>query len=215
MGKAVPDGERVARQTRQLLARHGIVTRDSLEGEAGSWNWGLIYRQLQRMEMRGDVRRGYFVQGLPGLQYALPEAVERLRAIRDGASGDAELVVLNACDPANLYGPRRDGAGGPLTVQGEPLAFARVPSTWLVQQRGLPALVAGDGGAHLTVPQGVDEGLVRRALDALLAHLARFERRVSVETWNGEAVLNSPGQPLLEAAGFVRAYPAMVWERQR
>jgi ATP-dependent Lhr-like helicase len=214
LGKPVPDGERVARQARQLLARHGIVTRESLEGETGSWNWSLIYRQLQRMEMRGEVRRGYFVQDLPGLQYALPEAVERLRAIRDGRDEDSELLVINACDPASLYGPRRDVGGGPLTVQGEPLAFARVPSTWLVQQRGLPVLVAGDGGAHLTVPQGVDEGLVRRALSALLEHLGRFERRASVETWNGEPVLGSQGQPLLEGVGFYRSYPAMVWERR-
>jgi ATP-dependent Lhr-like helicase len=218
LGKAVPTAERIAQQARQLLARYGIVTRESLEGETGSWEWGLILRQLQRLEMRGEVRRGYFVQGLPGLQFALPDAVERLRAIRDGQvragvmDGEAEPVVMNACDPANLYGPARDD--GPTTVQGEPLAFSRVPSTWLVLHRGLPILVAGDSGAQLTIPRGVDEGLVRRALQALLDHLARFERRVAVETWNGEPVLQSSGRSLLEAVGFYRSYPAMVWERR-
>jgi ATP-dependent Lhr-like helicase len=218
LGKAVSDAERVAQQTRQLLARYGIVTRESLEDETGSWEWGLILRQLQRLEMRGEVRRGYFVQGLPGLQFALPDAVERLRAIRDrqvradAMDGEPEPVVMNANDPANLYGPARDD--GPTTVQGEPLAFSRVPSTWLVLHRGLPVLVAGDSGAGLTIPQGVDEGLLRRALQALLDHLARFERRVAVETWNGEPVLQSSGRSLLEAVGFYRSYPAMVWERR-
>ena len=65
-------------------------------------------------------------------------------------------------------------------MQGEPLAFARVPSTWLVQHAGLPVLVAGDSGANLTARQGVDEGLVQRALQVLLDHLSRFEQRITV-----------------------------------
>jgi len=210
-GKAVPVAERVAQQTRQLLARYGVVTRACLDNEIGAWDWSLILQQLQRLEMRGEVRRGYFVQGWPGVQFALPEVVERLRAMRD-AQEDPEPVVMNACDPANLYGPTRDD--GPQTVQGEPLTFARVPSTWLVQHRGLPVLIAGDGGANLTVVQGVDEGLVQRALQALLNLMARFEYHVTVETWNGEPVLESPGRSLLEAVGFRRHYPGMVWERR-
>jgi hypothetical protein len=158
------------------------------------------------------------VRGRPGLQFALPEAVERLRALRDGGEEEPELVVMNALDPANVYGPARtDGPArddGPTTVQGEPLAFSRVPSTWLVLHRGLPVLVAGDGAANLIVPQGTDEGLVGRALQALLQHLARFEWRVAVETWNAEPVLQSDGRSLLEAVGFYRSYPAMVWERR-
>jgi ATP-dependent Lhr-like helicase len=211
LGKALPAAERAARQAHQLLARYGVVTHACLDSETGSWEWGLIYQQLRRLEMRGEVRRGYFVQGLSGVQYALPDVVEQLRAIRDDEGPDAALVVLNANDPANLYGPSRDD--GPLTVGGTPLAFSRVPSTWTVQHRGLPVLVAGGSGAHMTIVQGMDEGLVRRAVQALLDHLARTERRVAVETWNGEPVLQSDGQPLLEAVGFYRDYPAMAWER--
>ncbi len=80
--------------------------------------------------MRGEIRRGYFVQGLSGAQFALPEVVEQLRALRD-TTEEAEPVVMNACDPANLDGPAREGS--------DALAFTRVPSTWLVQVRGLPA----------------------------------------------------------------------------
>jgi ATP-dependent Lhr-like helicase len=212
LGKAVPLAEQVAQQARQLLARHGVVTRECLADEMGSWEWGLIYQQLRRLEMRGEVRRGYFVQGLPGIQFALPDVVERLRAIRDSGEGVPDVVVMNACDPANLYGPTRDD--GPRTVQGEPLAFARVPSTWLVQQRGLPVLVAQDSGARLTVVHGMDEGQIQGALQALLDHLARSMRSVTVEMWNEAPVLESRGRTLLEAVGFYRQYPAMLWERR-
>ena len=211
LGRTVPLSEQVAQQARQLLARYGIVTHECLANEIGSWDWSQISQQLQRMEMRGEIRRGYFVQSLSGLQFALPEVVERLRAIRDGAPEGSEPVVMNACDPANLYGPGRDD--GSQTMQGQPLSFSRVPSTWLVQHRGLPVLVAGDGAADLTIADGTDDTLIQRALQALVAHLSRFEYHVTVATWNGEPVLDGPGRSLLEAVGFHRSYPAMVWER--
>ncbi|MBN2002882.1 MAG: hypothetical protein JXA21_05965, partial [Anaerolineae bacterium] len=213
MGKALSAGERTTRQARQLLARYGVVTHDCLENEAGAWEWDLIYQELQRLEMRGEVRRGYFIQGLPGAQFALPEAVERLRELRDTAASanaspdeDAEAVVLNACDPANLYGPAREG--------GDALTFSRVPTTWLAQVRGLPVLVAANTGAALTAAPGADAGTLQRALKALFTHLTGFETRVIVETWNGEPVLESAGAPLIEAVGGYRYYPGMAWERK-
>jgi hypothetical protein len=101
----------------------------------------------------------------------------------------------------------------PQTDSGEALSFARVPSTWLVQQRGLPILIARDTASHLTTLEGATEDSLRRALEALLQHLAHFERRIAVETWNGQPILDSPGRPLLEACGFYRDYPAMTWRR--
>jgi ATP-dependent Lhr-like helicase len=166
---------------------------------------------LQRLEMRGEVRRGYFVHGLPGVQFALPEVVERLRGLR--SDDDQALVVLNACDPANLYGPAQEG--GPLDAAGERLAFARIPSTWLVQQRGLPVVLAEDTAGRITTAaaQGAGDAVVQAALHALVRHLAAFERRLAVHTWNGAPVLESSGQTLLEAAGFYREYPGMACER--
>ncbi len=146
MGKPIPVAERAARQSRQLLARYGVVTRLSLDEEAGAWDWSTIYQHLQRMELRGELRRGYFVQGLPGLQFALPDVVERLRTLRDGALQDTSVVVMNACDPANLYGPARED--GPVDGSGRPLTFARLPSTWLAVHRGLPCSWSAAPGAR-------------------------------------------------------------------
>ncbi len=205
MGKPVSVGERAARQARQLLARYGIVTYERLENETGAWDWNLIYQELQRQEMRGEVRRGYFVQGLSGAQFALPEVVEQLRALRD-TTDDAEPVVLNACDPANLYGPAREDS--------DVLTFTRIPSTWLVQARGLPVLVAANTGTALTTAPGVDDGTLQRALKALFTHLSSFERRIIVETWNDAPALDSAGASLIEAVGGYRYYPGMAWERK-
>ena len=102
---------------------------------------------------------------------------------------------------------------GSISIQRSKLAFPRLPSTWLVQQRGLPVLIARDTGAHLTTGQGADEGVLRRALAVMLEHLAGFEYRITVETWNGEPVLDSTGRSLLEAAGFYRDYPGITWQR--
>ena len=206
MGKPVSSSERTARQARQLLARYGVVTHECLENETGSWEWNLLYQELQRQEMRGEVRRGYFVQGLSGAQFALPDAVEQLRALRDTAEETAP-VVLNAGDPACLYGPTREATP-------EALTFSRVPSTWLVQVRGLPVLVAANTGAALTAAPGVDDGTLQRALAALFTHLIRFETRVVIETWNNEPVLESAGASLIEAVGGYRYYPGMAWERK-
>jgi ATP-dependent Lhr-like helicase len=212
LGKPLPPAELAARQARQLLARYGVVTHASLDGEIGAWDWGAIYPELQRLEMRGEVRRGYFVQGLAGVQFASPAAVEQLRS---GAAAqftaDEPVVLLNACDPANIYGP----AGSVLATNGGALAFTRIPSTWLAMQAGSPVLVIAGNGADLTTAAGADEGQISQALRVWLLHLARSEARTAVATWNGAAVLGSPGQALLEAAGFYRDYLAMAWERPR
>ena len=101
LGPPASDEARAERLARILLARYGIVSRDVLEREAGAWEWQQLYRVYQRLELRGEVRRGYFVTGLSGIQFALPEAVEALRS-RDAS--DSAIVVLNATDPAHLLG---------------------------------------------------------------------------------------------------------------
>ncbi|MBU1747171.1 MAG: DEAD/DEAH box helicase [Chloroflexi bacterium] len=204
--KELPLAERLDRQARQLMQRYGIVTRQSLEGEEGAWDWGLLYPQFQRMEMRGEARRGYFVEGLPGVQFALPEAVERLRAwgqLTPDAEG--ELVLLNAGDPANVC-PYME------VPDGDPARFSRLPSNYVVLLRGRPVLLFETARERVTTLPGLEPSVAQRAFELCRAHIASWARRVSVQTWNGEPVLNGPAQPLLEALGFRREPPGMVWE---
>ena len=89
--------------TQQLLARHGVLTRESLNIEAVPGGFGLIYPVLKGLEENGRIRRGYFVAGLGATQFALPGALDLLRSLREKPD-DPEIAVLAATDPANPYG---------------------------------------------------------------------------------------------------------------
>jgi ATP-dependent helicase Lhr and Lhr-like helicase len=95
--------KRLAARAGQLLARHGIVTRDAVTAEAVSGGFTAVYPVLAALEEAGRIRRGYFVRGLGGSQFAQPGALERLRALSDAPRPDAALA-LAASDPANPYG---------------------------------------------------------------------------------------------------------------
>jgi len=87
----------------QLLFRYGVVFRDLVKGEPFTVPWREILRALRRMEAQGTIRGGRFVTGFYGEQYARPEAVEALRAVRR-TEKTGELVRVSAVDPLNLTG---------------------------------------------------------------------------------------------------------------
>ena len=96
-------------QARQLLRRYGIVMRELLARESAVPSWRALLQVYRRLEARGEIRGGRFVSGFVGEQFALPEAVEHLRALRRGAPLP-EPVVLAASDPLNLAGIISAGA---------------------------------------------------------------------------------------------------------
>ena len=75
--------ERITARVRQLLARFGLVTREIVQGESLPGGYSAAYPVLRAMEEAGSIRRGFFVEGLGALQFALPGALDRLRALRD------------------------------------------------------------------------------------------------------------------------------------
>jgi ATP-dependent Lhr-like helicase len=90
-------------QARVLLGRWGIVTRRIVEREPNIAPWRDLLREWRRLEARGEIRGGRFVAGLAGEQFALPDAVARIRAVRRAAPG-GEVVVISAADPLNVTG---------------------------------------------------------------------------------------------------------------
>ncbi|MGC9336046.1 MAG: Lhr family helicase, partial [Anaerolineae bacterium] len=220
-GREVPFEDRVARQARQLLQCYGIVTRENLaawdlaNGDSG-WDWGSLYRQFQWMEMRGEVRRGYFVQALPGVQFALPEAVERLRAwSQTDVPGAEELILVNAADPANIYGLAKDlGTSLPDQKDAEydPARFMRIPANYTVLLRGRPVLLLETGGQRLISLLGLPPQTFKQAVRLAMEHTARRGGRLILETWNRQPILDSPVAPLLEEVGFRREALIYVWD---
>ncbi len=184
---------RADRLARVLLARYGIVSRECFEREEIPGEWARLYPVFQRMEMRGEIRRGYFVEGLGGAQFALPDAVEQLRTV----SGDS-MFVLNAADPANIF-------GGEL---GDAPRFARVPSTHLVLWRGRPILIAEDHGERLLTPPDSDPTTITRALQAYVAR-PNAARHSVIEKWNGEGIQGGALETILHALGFHRTPKGM------
>jgi ATP-dependent Lhr-like helicase len=212
-------------RARQLLQRYGVVSRECLRNEDDSWSWGALYPVLQVMELRGEVRRGYFVRGLSGVQFASSEATERLRewSGQNLDEGD-DLVLLNACDPANVYSlaldtPVSEATGEDMsTIVGHAFGLSRLPSNYLVLRRGSPILLYEHGASRWTADPEAGEGGLGRAVRLCLQHLTQdgglcsHPRRVYVSSWNGEPPIGAPVQLFLENLGFRREPPALVWD---
>jgi len=88
---------------RALLRRYGVVFRRLLERESMNVSWYELGRVFRRLEARGEIRGGYFVGGVSGEQFALPEAIGLLRSIRK-TPAKGELITLSGADPLNLVG---------------------------------------------------------------------------------------------------------------
>jgi ATP-dependent helicase Lhr and Lhr-like helicase len=98
----------------RLLRRYGVVFRDLVRREGGFLSWRDLLLQYRRMELRGEVRGGRFVSGFTGEQFALPEALEALRAVRKtSVAPTGQELRLSASDPLNLVGIILPGARVP------------------------------------------------------------------------------------------------------
>ena len=138
-----------------LLERQGIVVRDGVRAEGIVGGYSAVYGELKALETLGLCRRGYFVEGLGGAQFALGGAVERLRELRPREGEEQEPLVIAAADPAQPYGaalpwPKR--AGG---------RAARVAGAQVVLLGGEPALFVERGGRSIVSLREPDEDWLR------------------------------------------------------
>jgi ATP-dependent helicase Lhr and Lhr-like helicase len=101
---------------RQLLTRYGVVFRDLLARETGLPPWRELLVALRRLEARGEIRGGRFVHGFVGEQFALPEALDELRGVREPATTHADVCRVAATDPLNLVGVLTPGPRVPAIV---------------------------------------------------------------------------------------------------
>jgi ATP-dependent Lhr-like helicase len=199
MGEAVALEEKAEAQAILLLNRYGIVAREFYRREE-LLPWQMIASQFQRMEMRGEIRRGYFVEGLSGMQFALPAAVEELRRVRSEQHRDEQPILINGCDPANPFG--RGIILGTITP-------SRTPNNSIAFYRGAPILlIEGDGGRLYSLAESSAETL-HAALRSFISMTKlpgpiRPFKEIVVEQCNGMRPTESPLNATLASLGFRR-----------
>ncbi len=196
-----PPTEAAHARARQLLERHGVLTREAVNAEGVEGGFSAVYGVLKVLEERGQVRRGYFVAGLGAAQFAVPGAVDRLRAVRELDDDDDRSLVLAATDPAQPYGAALawpDANGRPARAAGA-----------LVVLRGGEAQIWLDRRAHslIVFPAGADgawiESLVQIVKDGRV-------RSIELRRIDGEPISSSAWVNALRSGGFADGYRGLV-----
>ncbi|MFG1702352.1 ATP-dependent helicase [Nonomuraea sp. M3C6] len=211
---AADSTQRAHAQAEVLLERHGVVTRGAVTSERLPGGFTPIYQVLRAYEESGRCRRGYFVEGLGGAQFALPGAVDRMRAMAPGLApepgggpfGTSErarvagrrAVVLAAADPASPYGAALAWPQHPGDVGHKP---GRKAGSLVVLVDGHLVLYVERGGK--TLLSFADDERLQPAVDALaLAVRDGALGKLTVERADGASIVESPLAAALEAAGF-------------
>ena len=208
-----PDTQRLIARAQILLKRYGVVSREAVQAEGVPVGFGPLYRLLKQMEESGRVRRGYFVKGLSGAQFALAGAVERLRSARsdvvpvDGWT-EQDLCILAAIDPANPFGallpwPKPGGGTRP----------KRVGGAWVILVAGKAILYLGTNGAQLqTFPESIGEcnGELNLAVTALHRVPRTGRKRLLIRNIDSLPTIESPLRERLLNSGFEADYDAIA-----
>jgi ATP-dependent Lhr-like helicase len=193
-------GPRLRAQAELMLERYGIVTRETVLAEGVPGGFASLYAELGNLELLGTARRGYFVEGLGGAQFALPGAVERLRSLPEE---DGSFLLLAATDPANPYGSSLPWPKAPSGRRP-----ARAPGAHVLLRDGAPVLYVERGGKGVVrlVELDADElaAAVRALADSVVA--GRLPK-LSVEKIDGDPVIGSGHEDALLDAGFSRGGP--------
>jgi ATP-dependent Lhr-like helicase len=200
---AAPPTEIAHAQAMQLLERHGVVTREGVRAEGISGGFASVYPVLRALEESGKARRGWFVAGLGAAQFALPGAVDRLRAHRSVDEEEpARVLVLAATDPAQPFGA---ALSWPEHATGRP---ARAAGAFVVLVDGECAAYIERGGKALLTFGGGD--VARWAESLVEAHKEGRVPRLQIERINDEPARTSAAANALRSAGFADGYRGLT-----
>lgn len=171
----------------QLLARYGVLTRESVAQESLPGGFSAVYEVLKAMEESGRVRRGYFVAGLGATQFALPSAVDLLRSLRQQPQLEKpEMVVLAATDPANPYGatlrwPTAEATSSEVAdMDGQPRSLTRSVGASVILRNGEMVAYLRRGNPNLQVflpPEEPERSQAARDLSQFLVQMTQEELR--------------------------------------
>ena len=190
-------GAKLRAQAELMLERYGIVTRETVLAEGVPGGFSTLYAELGNLELLGTARRGYFVEGLGGAQFALAGAVERLRSLPEP---DGSFTVLAATDPANAY-----GAALPWPKPPSGRRPARAPGAHVLLRDGEPLVYVERGGRSILRLVELDEDGLAVAMQALAEAVSAGRLpKLGIEKLDGEPVIGSGHEEALLSAGFSR-----------
>ena len=190
-----PDADRARELAMLLLNRNGILSREMLALESLDTSWHELSFALRRMEYAGSIRRGWFVRSLSADQYALPEAVEMLRAVRKMVAAREQPHALSAGDPANPFGALLPGCG-----------VTRDAGNVVVIRAGRVVLALSS--RTLVTPGEIDDESFSAGIAALLA----MRPRITIDTIDGVPALSSARVGLLAAMRFHSDGRALIYD---
>jgi ATP-dependent helicase Lhr and Lhr-like helicase len=190
-------GARLRAQAELMLERYGIVTRETVLAEGVPGGFSTLYAELGNLELLGTARRGYFVEGLGGAQFALAGAVERLRSLPET---DGSFQVLAATDPANPF-----GAALPWPKPPSGRRPARAPGAHVLLRDGEPLVYVERGGRSILRLGELSDAELAAAMQALAGAVSAGRLpKLGIEKLDGEAVIGSGHEEALLSAGFSR-----------
>jgi ATP-dependent Lhr-like helicase len=211
---APASGPRIRAQAELMLERYGIVTRETVLAEGVPGGFSSLYGELSNLEMLGTARRGYFVEGLGGAQFALAGAVERLRSL---PRVDDDYIVLAVTDPAQPYGASLSWPRPPAYTDDRPEGDdpgadgrrgrrpSRVAGAYVVLRNGEPMIYIERGGKGLLRLARFEGDQFGTALAKIVeAVRARQLPRLAIERIDGEPAMGHGAESALVEAGFER-----------
>jgi ATP-dependent Lhr-like helicase len=204
MGRNISSDEQIEHQARLMLLRHGILVKEWYRREKGLIPWYKIFQALKRMEWQGEIRRGYFIKGLSGIQFALPEAVDLLLSLPDKEQ-NMESVLVSTIDPALPLGGNVDWDLS--NSLGKIVPITRTAGNHILFFQEQPVLYSENYGNRLWTLSAFDKKMAEKIIGTLkiwlhLPTLLRPRKKLIIESIDTIAAADSVLADIFMSIGF-------------
>jgi ATP-dependent Lhr-like helicase len=204
MGRKNSLEEQIEHQARLMLLRHGIVVKEWYRREKGLLPWYQIFQALKRMEWQGEIRRGYFIKGLSGIQFALPEAMDLLQSLPD-KEYYSESILVSTIDPALPLGGNVDW--GLINSKGKNVPITRAAGNHLLFFQERPVLYSENYGNRLWTLSAFDKKKAEKIVGTLKTWLRlpaslRPRKKLILETIDDVVAADSKLAGIFMSIGF-------------
>jgi ATP-dependent Lhr-like helicase len=204
-GKSLDLSSKAEKQTRILLQRYGILVKEWYRREQGFLPWYQIFQTLKRLEWQGEIYRGYFIEGLSGIQFALPQAVDMLQRINSGEIIILPPTMISTVDPALPFGGHvdwdsYDGNNKKVTV-------TRNPGNHIIFIQGRQVCYCENYASKIFTLKSFNKSMLPDIINQiksflLLSSVLRPRKRISIEFIDNKIAIESQFAKDFLSSGF-------------